>query len=240
LKTTNRVNLGVGSKEKAYSNRDIRKKSEKHSTSTLSLVIHRVRLKRNLQKSTLAFREGAGSWAPDGCWVSQFTLSFFFPERLECLHRFFNCSYLYSYYNSSRTLCIALNVEIQHFVLSFSIAYWDLRKFLTLWIHTKRERLGVKGGPKTGWSCNTVSLIYSQLVCCEESIWLPSCKWSPLCVCVGERERYTCTNDKRIGMDLGVWSLRGVKQIRDGDSLTRFEYLGPTFSPTWGLYTSYE
>jgi hypothetical protein len=37
---------------------EISEKSGKHSTSTLILVIHRVRLKKNLQKSTLAFRGG--------------------------------------------------------------------------------------------------------------------------------------------------------------------------------------
>ncbi len=31
---------------------------------------------------------------------------FFFPERLHCCYIDFHCSYLYSYYNSSRTLCI--------------------------------------------------------------------------------------------------------------------------------------
>jgi hypothetical protein len=35
-------------------------KSGKDSTSTLSLVIHRVRLEKNLQKITLAFKGGGG------------------------------------------------------------------------------------------------------------------------------------------------------------------------------------
>jgi hypothetical protein len=33
-------------------------------------------------------------------------VAFFFPERLHCCYIDFHCSYLYSYYNSSRTLCI--------------------------------------------------------------------------------------------------------------------------------------
>jgi hypothetical protein len=35
-----------------------------------------------------------------------FNLSFFYPGRLHCYYRYFHCSYLYSYYDSSRTLCI--------------------------------------------------------------------------------------------------------------------------------------
>ncbi len=35
-----------------------------------------------------------------------FTLSFFFTGRLHCCYIYFHYSYLYSYYNSSRTLCI--------------------------------------------------------------------------------------------------------------------------------------
>jgi hypothetical protein len=50
----------------------------------------------------------------------------FFPERL-------HCSYLYSYYNCSRTLCIKW----------FSISYWDLIKFPYFTNTTKR---GVKRG----------------------------------------------------------------------------------------------
>jgi hypothetical protein len=45
------------------------------------------------------------------------------PERLECCYIDFHCSYLYNYYNSSRTLCIkcwdsaAFRIEFQHFIL---------------------------------------------------------------------------------------------------------------------------
>jgi len=101
-------------------NRDIR-------TSTLSLVIHRVRLKKNLQKSTLTFNAGAGGRGGGNSenhqfwWFLSFTLSFFFPERLHCCYIDFHCSYLYSYCNSSRTLCIkcwdsAFHTEFQHFI----------------------------------------------------------------------------------------------------------------------------
>ncbi len=39
---------------------EISVKSEKKQHSTLSLVIHRVRFKKNLQKSTIAFKKGGG------------------------------------------------------------------------------------------------------------------------------------------------------------------------------------
>ncbi len=60
-----------------------------------------------------------------------FILSFPFPEL--CCYIYFQCSYLYNYYNKSRTLCIkctttivnlkpcALNAEFQHFILRFTI-----------------------------------------------------------------------------------------------------------------------
>jgi hypothetical protein len=50
---------------------------------------------------------------------------FFFPESLHCCYIDFHCSYLYSYYNSSRILCIkcwdsAFRTEFQHFILRFN------------------------------------------------------------------------------------------------------------------------
>ncbi len=56
-------------------------------------------------------------------WVSSW-LSFF-PERLHCCYIVFHCSYLYSCYNSSLTLCIkcwisAFRTEFQHFILRFN------------------------------------------------------------------------------------------------------------------------
>ncbi len=43
-----------------------------------------------------------------------FTLSFFSPELLHCYYIYFHCSYLCSYYNSSRTLCIKCWVSVFH------------------------------------------------------------------------------------------------------------------------------
>jgi hypothetical protein len=47
---------------------------------------------------------------------------------------FFHCSYLYNYYNYSRTLCM----------LSFRISYWDLIKFLNFADTTERGYRGWK------------------------------------------------------------------------------------------------
>jgi hypothetical protein len=49
----------------------------------------------------------------------------FFPERLHCCDIDFHCSYLYTYCNSSRTLCIkcwdsASRTEFQHPILRFN------------------------------------------------------------------------------------------------------------------------
>jgi hypothetical protein len=69
-------------------NRVIRKVRQ-HSTRTLSLVIHRLRLKNNLQKSTLAFKGGGGAETQKtinfGGKLS-FSLSFLFPKRLHCCY----------------------------------------------------------------------------------------------------------------------------------------------------------
>ncbi len=88
-------------------------KSGKDRVSTPSLVIHRVRFLKKLQKSSENHQ-----------FFLSFTLSFFFPERLHCCYIDFHCSYLYNYYNSSRTLCIkcrdsAFRTEFQHFILRF-------------------------------------------------------------------------------------------------------------------------
>jgi hypothetical protein len=58
-------------------------------------------------------------------WSLSFTLSFFFLERLHRCYTDFHCSYLYGYYNSSRTLCTkcsdsAFRAESQRFVLRFN------------------------------------------------------------------------------------------------------------------------
>jgi hypothetical protein len=80
---------------------------KKDSTSTLNLVINRVRFRKNLQKkSTLAFKEGRG-WGGTLKTInfSEFHPVFFSPERRAC-YIYFHCSYMYDYYNSSPTLCI--------------------------------------------------------------------------------------------------------------------------------------
>jgi hypothetical protein len=68
---------------------EISVKSGKDNTSTLSLVIHRVRLKRNLQKSTLGFKGRGETQKPclDGFSVSP-CLSFFPWAPPLLLHRF--------------------------------------------------------------------------------------------------------------------------------------------------------
>jgi len=104
---------------------EISVKSGKDSTSTLSLVIHRVRFKRNLQKSTLGFK-GRGETQETIDGFMSFTLSFFFfLSASHCYDIDFHCSYLYNYYNSSRTLCIkcwdsAFRTEFEHFILRFN------------------------------------------------------------------------------------------------------------------------
>ncbi len=114
-------------------------KSGKDSTSTLTLVIHRVRFVKSLQKSTLAFK---------GRWNSGSPCLSFFLERLHCCYIDFHCSYRYSYYNSSRTLCI--KCWVLHFVLSFSISCRDLIKFPYFADTTKRGVRGWKEAQRQG------------------------------------------------------------------------------------------
>ncbi len=90
-----------------------------------SLVMHGLRFKKNMQKGTLAFKGGDETQKIINfyCFLS-FTVAFFFPERLHCCYIDFHCSYLYSYYNSSRTLCIkcwdsAFRTLFQHFILRY-------------------------------------------------------------------------------------------------------------------------
>ncbi len=72
-----------------------------------------------------------------GRWNTSFTLSSFFSWALPLLlHRFFNAP-AYTATIIPLGPC-ALNVEIQHFVLSFTIPYWDLIKFPSFADTTKR------------------------------------------------------------------------------------------------------
>ncbi len=106
-------------------------KSGKDSTTTLSLVINRVRFWKNL-----SIQENHQIWG-----FSEFhPLSFsFFPERLHWCYIYFHCSYLYNYYNSSGNFCIKCWV--------LSISYRVLIKFPYFTDSIKR---GVRGW-KTGW-----------------------------------------------------------------------------------------
>jgi len=97
-------------------------KSGKDSTSTLSFVIHRVGLKNNLQKSTLAIQGGHQTLETIKI-VPEFSpcLSFFLSSSIDIDSQ---CSYLYSHYSSSRNLCIksldsAFRTKFQHFILRF-------------------------------------------------------------------------------------------------------------------------
>jgi hypothetical protein len=110
---------------------EISVKSGKDSTRTLSLVIHRVRFKTRFKtkpaKMYISIQQGVKETQKtvnfDG--FLSFTLSFFFPDHLHCCYIDFHCSYLYSYYNCSRSLCIkcwdsAFRTEFQHFILRFN------------------------------------------------------------------------------------------------------------------------
>jgi len=107
--------------------------------------------KKNLQKSTLAFKGVVGSnseMRTTFCAKLSFhpvlTPSFVFHGRLHCCYIYFHCSYLYNYYNYLEPC--ALNGESQNFIPRFNnkkLPYFaDLRQ---------RGDRGVKRGPKTGW-----------------------------------------------------------------------------------------
>ncbi len=117
-----------------------------------------------------------------------FTLSFFFPDCLHCCYIDcccyidFHCSY--SYYNSLEPC--PLNAEFQHFVLSFSISYWDLIKFPYFTDTTKRAVRGWKEAQRQGEDKVTlrISLIYQIF-----DIKVPNLLvWTPClmhrCVCI--------------------------------------------------------
>jgi len=101
----------------------------------------RVRFKKDLQKSTLAFN-GGGSEAEKtinfGGKLS-FILSFLFPEHHQCCYIYFHCSYLYNYYYYSRTLCIECWVS-----------YWDLIKYPYFTDTTERGDRGWKEPQRQG------------------------------------------------------------------------------------------
>jgi len=116
-------------------------------------------------------------------WFLSFTLSFFFPERLHCCYIDFHCSYLYSYYNSSRTLCI----KCWDSALRSEISY----NFLILRI-PRKEGLGGEGRPKdrvkTGWIYRYLYYIRRLTLRVSDAVptcllWAEfECYWSELCL----------------------------------------------------------
>jgi hypothetical protein len=92
-------------------------------------------------------------------WVSSCLSSFL--ERLHCCYIDFHYSYLYNYYKFSQP-CV-LNAQIQHFVLSFSISYWDLIKFHYFADTSKRGVRGWKEAQRQGE--DRVTLLISLLEC---------------------------------------------------------------------------
>ncbi len=72
-----------------------------------------------------------------------FILSFIFPQRLHC-YLYFHCSYLYNYYNYSRTYLVQQILSFSILIVRFNIISLLCRH------HSKREQGGVKAGPKTG------------------------------------------------------------------------------------------
>jgi hypothetical protein len=133
---------------------EISVKSRKDSTSSLVRSYTGWDEKKTCKKIHLAFN-GVKLRKPS--WLSP-CLSFF-PERLHFCYIDFHWSYLYSYYNSSWTLCIkcwdsAFRTEFQNFILRFN------KISLLSGYHWKRgERL--KGGPKTG----KTGWLYRYLYC---------------------------------------------------------------------------
>jgi len=95
----------------------------KHNTKTLSLVQNRVRFKKDLQRSTLAFNRGWNSAMHHLLCQTEFHLfltpSFLFLECFHYCYLYFHCSYMYNFYN---------HLDLVHSMLSFNIPYLDLIK----------------------------------------------------------------------------------------------------------------
>jgi hypothetical protein len=116
-------------------------------------------IKKTCQKSALAFKVGVKlRKRPIWCFPEFHPVLSSFPERLDCCSINFHWSYLYSYYDSSRTLCIkcwdsAFGTE------SFSISYWDLIKLPYFADTTKRGVRGRKEAQRQGENRVTLGLI---------------------------------------------------------------------------------
>ncbi len=108
---------------------EISVKSGKDRVSTPSLVIHGLRFKKNLQRSTLALKLRKPSIFMVS-WVSPFFLFVFSASTA--------ATKILTAPTCTATIIhlepCALTAEIQYFALSFSISYWD---FLTLQISPK-------------------------------------------------------------------------------------------------------
>jgi len=124
-------------------------KKEKDSTRTLSLVIHSVRLIKNLQKSTLAFNKGWNAKKPSVLvvnWISS-CLSFFLSASTAATYIFTSLNYTTPIISLGPR---ALNAEFQHFILSCNISYWDLIRYLYFADITERGDRGWKEAQRQG------------------------------------------------------------------------------------------
>jgi hypothetical protein len=86
-----------------------------------------------------------------------FILCFLFPERLHYCYIYFHCSYLYNYYNYSRTLCNMC------WRFNTQISYSDLIKFPYFADTTKRGDKGWKKQRVTLWILYCFAKITSNL-----------------------------------------------------------------------------
>jgi len=109
-------------------------KWKKHSTKTLSLVIHKVRLKKKRAKKYISIQRGMKPSNLVVNWISSY-LSFFLSTSTVAT---------YIFTNPNRTIIIislepcALNVEFQHFIVSYSISYETYQNVFILLIPLKK------------------------------------------------------------------------------------------------------
>jgi hypothetical protein len=129
---------------------------------TLSLVTHRVRFKKNLQKSTLEFK---GGWNSEN-WVSSW--------RSFLLSASTAAASIFTAPNCTTTIIslepCALNAEFQHSILSWSISYWDLINIFTLRLPLK-EGIGGERRPKDRVKRRLLYSIFSILSCRLLCLW---------------------------------------------------------------------
>jgi len=105
------------------------------------MVINKMRFKKYMQKKSLTFKGGRGKFKnPLIFMITKFHLFFIFPKCLHYCYIYFHCSYMYIFYNYSRTLCIKCWVSAFHTQINKTSSFYGyIERGVWRWKEDQRQ-----------------------------------------------------------------------------------------------------